>query len=503
MAEKRIAIIGAGIAGLAAGCYARMNGYGAEIFEAHSLPGGMCTAWKRKGYTIDGCLHWLVGARPGNRFFGIWQELGAVQGRRMITPDVFYRYTDLDGRTLTIYTDADRLAAHVKELSPADAEAADEYARLVKRYTKMMTPLGKPFELYSRWDFAKMILRMAPMMKDIRLAGSLSAGTFAERFKDPLLREGFTRMLYEQDYALAGILFNAAVLHMGCAAFPEGGSLEFARAIEKRFLDLGGKVTYNAKVEKILVAGDRAVGIRLGDGSEARADYVVSAADLRTTVYSLLDGKYVDPQHEELFRSCKLVPSCVQVSYGVDMDLSSGHYVVGDWHRLARPLRLGREDVEWLLFRDFCADPSLAPKGKSVVECMILSHDFDYWEKLHADPPAYRAEKERIREIVTAELERQHPGFRSKIEMTDVATPMTYVRYTGSWKGTFMTWLMTPENTRSLQVVHKTLPGLADFWLTGVWVKPPGGVPAAAWCSRDVVQLICHQDRKRFVITKP
>jgi phytoene dehydrogenase-like protein len=87
--------------------------------------------------------------------------------------------------------------------------------------------------------------------------------------------------------------------------------------------------------------------------------------------------------------------------------------------------------------------------------------------------------------------------------MTDVATPMTYVRYTGSWKGTFMTWLMTPENTRSLQVVHKTLPGLANFWLTGVWVKPPGGVPAAAWCSRDVVQLICHQDRKRFVITKP
>lgn len=44
--EKKIVIIGAGIAGLSAGCYARMNGYDAEIYEMHSQSGGMCTAWK-------------------------------------------------------------------------------------------------------------------------------------------------------------------------------------------------------------------------------------------------------------------------------------------------------------------------------------------------------------------------------------------------------------------------------------------------------------------------
>ena len=41
---KRVVIIGAGISGLSAGCYARMNGYDTEIHEAHSLPGGLCTA---------------------------------------------------------------------------------------------------------------------------------------------------------------------------------------------------------------------------------------------------------------------------------------------------------------------------------------------------------------------------------------------------------------------------------------------------------------------------
>ena len=60
MEGKSIIIIGAGIAGLSAGCYGQMNNYQTRIFEMHNLPGGLCTSWKRQGYTIDGCLHWLV-----------------------------------------------------------------------------------------------------------------------------------------------------------------------------------------------------------------------------------------------------------------------------------------------------------------------------------------------------------------------------------------------------------------------------------------------------------
>lgn len=41
---KSIIIVGAGLAGLSAACYARMNGYDSTIFEMHALPGGCCTA---------------------------------------------------------------------------------------------------------------------------------------------------------------------------------------------------------------------------------------------------------------------------------------------------------------------------------------------------------------------------------------------------------------------------------------------------------------------------
>jgi phytoene dehydrogenase-like protein len=90
MAES-ILIIGAGIAGLAAGCYAQMNGYRSKIFELHDLPGGLCTSWLRNNYTFDGCIHYLYGSASGMPYYSVWEELGAVQDRHMIHHDEFMR----------------------------------------------------------------------------------------------------------------------------------------------------------------------------------------------------------------------------------------------------------------------------------------------------------------------------------------------------------------------------------------------------------------------------
>jgi phytoene dehydrogenase-like protein len=95
-------------------------------------------------------------------------------------------------------------------------------------------------------------------------------------------------------------------------------------------------------------------------------------------------------------------------------------------------------------------------------------------------------------------MESIYPGFKDSIEMTDVATPMTYVRYTGSWKGTFMTWVQTPKNTQQIRMIKKTVPDLENFWLSGMWVAAPGGVPGGLKSSRDVIQIICKKDNKRF-----
>jgi phytoene dehydrogenase-like protein len=80
----------------------------------HTIPGGLCTAWKIKGYKIDGCIHWLTGSSPGNAFYGMWEEVGAVQGRTMVDHEEFMRIEDKEGRVLIVYTDIDRLEQHMK-----------------------------------------------------------------------------------------------------------------------------------------------------------------------------------------------------------------------------------------------------------------------------------------------------------------------------------------------------------------------------------------------------
>ena len=64
--EKTMIIVGAGITGLSTGFYAQMNGFNTTIFEMHKIPGGLCTAWTRKGYTFDLRIYRNVFRRKSN-----------------------------------------------------------------------------------------------------------------------------------------------------------------------------------------------------------------------------------------------------------------------------------------------------------------------------------------------------------------------------------------------------------------------------------------------------
>jgi NAD(P)-binding Rossmann-like domain len=61
MSDPKLLIVGGGLAGLSAGCYARVNNFAVTIVEHNLALGGVCTAWHRGPYLIDGCIHWLTG----------------------------------------------------------------------------------------------------------------------------------------------------------------------------------------------------------------------------------------------------------------------------------------------------------------------------------------------------------------------------------------------------------------------------------------------------------
>jgi phytoene dehydrogenase-like protein len=85
--------------------------------------------------------------------------------------------------------------------------------------------------------------------------------------------------------------------------------------------------------------------------------------------------------------------------------------------------------------------------------------------------------------------------------MRDVATPTTFERYTGNWKGSFEGWQVTPGTWSIGKIMRKTLPGLDNFYMAGQWVEPGGGLPPAAMSGRNVMQIICKKEKRKFTTT--
>jgi phytoene dehydrogenase-like protein len=92
-----------------------------------------------------------------------------------------------------------------------------------------------------------------------------------------------------------------AYMHNKNAGFPVGASLEFAHAIEKRYLELGGKIHYSSQVERISIENNRAVGVRLYNNQESRAHRIISACDGRGTIFDMLGGKFLNHKINKLY----------------------------------------------------------------------------------------------------------------------------------------------------------------------------------------------------------
>ena len=99
------------------------------------------------------------------------------------------------------------------------------------------------------------------------------------------------------------------------------------------------------------------------------------------------------------------------------------------------------------------------------------------------------------------QLEKRFPGIKGEIEVVDVTTPVTYERYTGNWQGSYMGWGMTTKTMG--KSMSRTLPGLTGFYMAGQWVYKGGGVPGAVMSGRHLIQIICKQDKKKFVTSIP
>ena len=188
-----------------------MNGIQTEILEASLLPGGLCTAWHRGPYVFDGCLRWLIGTQPPSAFHQIWQELGAIAGRKVLIHDEILRVEDADGNTLAVPADLDKLAREFKRIAPEDSALIDKLVRAARRCAPLEPPLEKPVELMTHREKMRTGLRYLPMLPVILRWKNLPITTYLARYKNNLLREALQRHRQQRTHVGPGARDGAGV----------------------------------------------------------------------------------------------------------------------------------------------------------------------------------------------------------------------------------------------------------------------------------------------------
>ena len=369
MADKAIAIIGGGLAGLAAGVYAQRNGYRTHIFEHASQPGGVAAWWRRGGYHIDGGIHFLMGHKPGGSLHALYRQLGTAAPETLIDMAEYGRFVDeASGKNVLLTADLAQCAAALKSLSPADAGAIDDLiagARAFQAAGAFDIGMGEPPELAGRLDTVRQFWSMRKVLRFFTGKYGRTAAEFAADLHDPTLRY-LVENLFLPEAPLWFLFMVLGLLASGDMGLLTTGCEGFVRPIERRYRDLGGEITYGATVEKILVSGGKAVGVKLANGEELAADAVISAADGYSTLFGMLDGRYGDDALRARYRDWKLIKPWVMISFGVAREFpGEPHFTT---YRLAEPFTVGAQRVESLGLRIFNYAPTFAPAGKTVIQ---------------------------------------------------------------------------------------------------------------------------------------
>lgn len=245
-----IAIIGGGVAGLAAGITAELAGHHAVIYEKHGRAGGNLTGWDRDGYHIDNCIHWLTGTNEHTDLYRMWETLGVLGNTAVYQPPSLYTF-DLDGTRISLSRNIEKLANDLITCSPEDEPEIRAFLRAV-RAMMVRDGTAEKATLWNRLMTVPALARYAVM----------TTGELADRFSSPVIRGFLESLMGRQFSALAPVIVFATFCGES-GGIPFGSSCAMAERMVARFLSLGGSLRLHTGVERVNVLADTALSLTL------------------------------------------------------------------------------------------------------------------------------------------------------------------------------------------------------------------------------------------------
>jgi phytoene dehydrogenase-like protein len=453
-------IIGGGHNGLVAAAYLARAGKKVVVLERREIVGGAAmTEEIFPGYRFTEFSYVVSLLRPE-----IIRDLELPRHGLKILP-LPSTVTPLDnGDYLAGWDDHDLTRQEVYRHSPLDAEAYDEYSRVMARAAKAIKPVismvpPDPSSLSPR-DLMG-LLKIGKYAKSLSEKELYRIAKLVTQSSADLLEEWFEFDALKGTKSASGIIGTflgprspgtAYVLlhhYMGeidgafrAWGFAKNGTGGVSAAIARSARALGVDIRTNASVKQVIVKNGRAAGVALENGDEFTARTVMSAADPKRTFLQFVESKHLPDEFVQAVQSFRVRGSSGKVNIALS-ELPQFTCLPGEGplHRGAISISPSIDYIERAYdeakYGQFSKNPyidmiipsmidrDMAPPGHHVMSCFVQYAPYDIeggWDD---------AKREAFGETVISTIEKYAPNIRRAIVGKQVITPKDIERIAG------------------------------------------------------------------------
>ncbi|MEB3321872.1 MAG: carotenoid isomerase [Synechococcaceae cyanobacterium] len=433
-------VIGSGIGGLVTASQLAAKGAKVLVLERYLIPGGSGGSFHRDGYTFDVGASMIFGFGEKGHTNLLTRALADVGESCATIPDpVQLEYHLPEGLELAVDRDYATFIDRLTALFPHEASGIRRFydsCWSVFRCLDAMPLLSLEDPAY----LAKVFFRAPLACLGLARWLPVNVGDVARRhIRDPRLLRFIDMECYcwsvvpadRTPMINAGMVFSDR--HAGGINYPKGGVGVIAEHLVRGLERHGGAIRYRSRVTKVLLEGNRAVGVRLASGEELRARRVVSNATRWDTFGELVEAERMPAAERTWRRRYTPSPSFLSLHLGVKAEaIPAGthvhHLLLERWEEMEAEQGTIFVSIPTLL------DPSLAPAGHHIVHTFTPS-SMDTWKGL--GPAAYGAAKQEAADRLIRRLEAILPGLGEAITLREVGTPRSHRRFLGRKGGSY------------------------------------------------------------------